>query len=43
VLWADLTNLYGGFARLGSTEADLTVVIQEVRSSVAEIECEVSD
>jgi predicted nucleotidyltransferase len=40
--WAELTNLYGRFACLGSSEADLTLAISEVRATIAEIESEVS-
>jgi hypothetical protein len=43
VEWADLTNLYGRFSRLGWTEDDLTIAIQEVRESINEIEREVSN
>jgi predicted nucleotidyltransferase len=41
--WADLTNLYGRFSNLGSSQADLTLAIEEVRASIGEIETEVSD
>jgi predicted nucleotidyltransferase len=41
VQWADLTNLYGRFARLGSSAADLDVAVQQVGASIDEIETEV--
>jgi hypothetical protein len=43
VQWADLTNLYGRFASLGSSEGDLNLAIEEVRASIDEIETEASD
>jgi hypothetical protein len=42
VEWADLTNLYVRFSRLGWTEDDLRITILEVRESISEIEGEVS-
>jgi hypothetical protein len=41
VQWANLTNLYGRFASLGSSEEDLSVVLRDVRASVDQIETEV--
>jgi hypothetical protein len=41
VQWANLTNLYGRFASLGSSEEELSVALHDVRASVAEIETEV--
>jgi hypothetical protein len=41
VQWANLTNLYSRFARLGSSAEVLRVVLRDVRASVAEIESEV--
>ena len=43
VQWANLTNLYGRFASLGSSEADLNHAIENVGRSIREIESEVSD
>jgi hypothetical protein len=43
VQWADLTSLYGRFSSLGSSEADLTLAIGNVRKAISEIETEVSD
>jgi hypothetical protein len=40
---ADLTSLYGRFSSLGSSEADLTLAIGNVRKAISEIETEVSD
>jgi len=40
VQWADLTNLYGRFANLGSSETDLRHAIEDVRESISEIESE---
>ena len=41
VQWANLTDLYGRFASLGSSEEELSVAFHDVRASVAEIETEV--
>jgi hypothetical protein len=41
VQWADLTNLYERFARLGSSAADLDMAVQQVRVSIDDIETEV--
>jgi hypothetical protein len=41
VQWADLSHLYGRFSRLGSSEGDLKLAIQDVRASISEIETEV--
>jgi predicted nucleotidyltransferase len=43
VQWADLTNLYGRFSSLGSSEEDLNRAIRDVRASIGEIETEVLD
>ena len=43
VQWADLTDLYGRFARLGSSQEDLNLALQDVRASIGEIEAEVLD
>jgi predicted nucleotidyltransferase len=43
VQWSDLTKLYGGFASLGSSKADLSVMVRRVRESVDEIEGESLD
>ena len=42
VQWADLTDLYGSFASLGSSEEELRVVFQDVQASVDDIETEVT-
>ena len=42
VQWADLTGLYGRFASLGSSEADMILAISNVREAVSDIETEVS-
>jgi hypothetical protein len=41
IQWADLTNRYGRFSSLGSSEEDLNVAIHDVRVSIGEIEAEV--
>jgi predicted nucleotidyltransferase len=41
VQWADLTHLYGRFARLGSSTEDLSAALRDVQGSVEEIETEV--
>jgi predicted nucleotidyltransferase len=41
VQWANLTNLYGRFASLGSSEEDLSAVLRDVQASVDAIEAEV--
>ena len=41
--WAELTNLYERFSGLGTSMAELTLAIEEVRASISEIETEVSD
>lgn len=41
VQWADLTNLYGRFSSLGSSQADLDVAVQRVRASIDDIGTEV--
>jgi predicted nucleotidyltransferase len=43
IQWADLTNRYGRFSSLGSSEEDLNVAIHDVRASIGEIEAEVLD
>jgi hypothetical protein len=43
VQWAGLTNLYGRFSSLGSSEDDLNLAIHAVRASIAEIESEILD
>ena len=43
VQWAELTDLYGRFSSLGSSEKDLTLAISNVREAIGEIETEVSD
>lgn len=43
VQWANLTHLDSRFSSLGSSEADLTLAIQDVRRAISEIETEVSD
>jgi hypothetical protein len=43
IQWADLTNLFDRFSNLGSSKADLTRAIQDVRASIRDIETEVSD
>lgn len=43
VQWADLTNLFGRFANLGSSEGDLDLAFEEVRASIGEIETEALD
>ena len=43
VQWANLTNLYGRFANLGSSEEDLSAALGDVRASVHEIETEVTN
>jgi Polymerase beta, Nucleotidyltransferase len=43
VQWADLTTLFGRFSSLGSSEADLTRAIRDVRASISDIETEVSE
>ncbi len=40
--WAELSNLYERFSRLGSSEADLTAAIEDVRASISAIESEAS-
>ena len=43
VQWADLTNLYGRFSSLGSSEEDLDLAVEEVRAAIGEIATEVLD
>jgi predicted nucleotidyltransferase len=40
--WAELSNLYERFSHLGSSAADLTAAIEDVRASIRAIETEVS-
>lgn len=40
--WADLTSLYRRFSALGSSTAELSEAIREVRGAIAEIESEVA-
>jgi hypothetical protein len=41
VPWADLTGLYERFSNLGSSEADLTLVIRSVQDAIGGIETQV--